>query len=248
MNKFKKQLFISITYVFSILLLLNTVVFSAAPEYENLEREHIENWKSLPLREDVDENKVWKINFKSLVYKSKINDSSIFILDDCYNKVETEVALSDDYKQVEISPINNYKPSHSYVLYVLDKADSSNIKKGICMPFTINSNATKIDESFNNQSITLKKGETLQLTLPDDGYDGGYSWQSVSTGSSIIKNTEHINIIYSLYPQACPGAGLRDRWLFQAINTGKTSIQFKYSREWDSNSTINTFKLSVNVK
>lgn len=160
MNKFKKQLFISITYGFSILLLFSTVVFSAAPEYENLQREHIGGWGSLPLVEDVDENKVWKINFKSPVYKSKINESSIFILDDCYNKVETELTLSDDYKQVEISPINNYKPSHSYVLYVLDKADSSNIKKGICMPFIINLNITKVDESFNNQSITLKKGET----------------------------------------------------------------------------------------
>jgi len=89
MYKFKKQLFIITTYVFSILLLFHTVVFSAAPEYENLQREHIENWQSLPLREDVDENKVWKVNFKSPVYKSKINESYLLenILMKCNNSI-----------------------------------------------------------------------------------------------------------------------------------------------------------------
>lgn len=49
----------------------------------------------------------------------------------------------------------DYKPNHPYMLCILDKVEHLGIRKGFCMPFTINSDAIKIDGDFNNQNITL---------------------------------------------------------------------------------------------
>lgn len=177
-----------------------------------------------------------------------MNDSSIFILDEKNNKVQTTLALSDDHKQIKVTPINDYKTNRSYMLCILDKVEHLDIRKGFCMPFTINSDAIKIDGDFNNQNITLKKGETLQVTLPNEGYDGGYSWVLLEFDKSVIENTENLSIVDSFNPKLVPGRALRNRWLFQAIKTGKTSLKLEYKQSWEPNSTIHTFNLNINVQ
>lgn len=203
----------------------------------------IEHWISSPIKENVPKDKTWNINLKNPVSKARINNSSIFVLDDHNNKVEANLTLSDDGKQIKVSPMVNYNPDHGYLLCIIGS------NSGTCMPFTIDSNSVKVDQSFNSKSITLKKGETLQLTLPNTGYDGGYSWKLNSFDNSIIENTDSFNIHTSFYPGRCPSGGLDTRWLFKAVNTGTTSLNLEYQRSWEgSSSDINTFKLNINVQ
>jgi|GEM_PF-2056865 len=203
----------------------------------------LKHWVSNPIKEDVPKDKIWNINLKNPISKDNFNDSSIFVLDDKNNKVAANLALSDDGKQIKVSPMVNYNPAHGYLLCIIGSDN------GTCMPFTINSDSVKVDQSFNSKSITLKKGETLQLTLPNVGYDGGYSWKLNSFDNSVIKNTDNFNIRTSLYPGRCPGGGLDNRWLFKAVNTGTTSLNLEYQRSWEgSSSDINTFKLNINVQ
>lgn len=184
----------------------------------------LQHWVSSPIKENVPKDKTWNVNLKNPVVNSKINKSTVFVLDDQNNKVETNLTLSDDGKQIKVSPIVNYNPAHGYILCIIGT------NSGTCMPFTIDSDSVKVDQSFNSKSITLKKGESLQLTLPDTGYDGGYSWKLNSFDNSIIENTNSLNIRTSLYPGCCPNGGLDNRWLFKAVNTGTTSLNLEYER------------------
>ncbi|MBI6875798.1 protease inhibitor I42 family protein [Clostridium aciditolerans] len=247
MNKLKKQLFTIATFVLIMILSLPTVAFSDDLGFDPW-NESIDYWDSLPIKENVSQNKTWTIKFKNPINQSKVNDSSIFVLDERNDKVATTLTLSDDHKQVKITPTNGYKPNYPYMLYILDRVEYSGIRKGFCMPFTIDSDALKIDGSFNNQNIILKKGEILQLTLPNEGSDGGYSWTPIKLDKSLIKNTENISIVDSFYPKLVPGVTLRNRWLFEAIETGKTSLKLEYKQPWESNSTIHTFNLNINIQ
>lgn len=204
----------------------------------------LSNWSSLPLKEDVSENKVWNVNLKKLINNITINDSSIFVLDEHHNKIKTNLTLSNDGNSVKVTPINSYIPGHGYLLCVIGSY------KGVCMPFTISSDYVKMDQSFNNKNITLKKGQTLQLTLPNQGADGGYSWELQNIDSSIIKNSGNIKIITSCHPQNLPSESNNTRLLFKAVNTGTTSLELQYNRPWQANSVkpINTFKLNINVQ
>lgn len=108
-------------------------------------------------------------------------------------------------------------------------------------------NTTKVDESYDKQSIELKKGDILELTLPENA-DGGYSWQfNSSLDNNILK------VIYETYilPNSSPnivGGVRKKRWLIQAVGNGDTSINLKESRSWDANSTMNTFNLKTTVR
>lgn len=209
----------------------------------NIENQSIlNNWISMPLRENVSKDKVWNINLKNSIPKTDVSDSSIFVLDENQKKVSTTLALSADGKQVKVTPTNSYAPGHSYMLYIIGSAN------GTCMPFTINSDFIQVDQNSNNQSITLAKGSTLQLTLPNVGADGGYSWDLQSFDKSLLEGTSNFNIITSFNPARCPSTSLNTRWLFKANNVGATSIELQYKRTLGETSTINTFKLNVNVK
>lgn len=202
-----------------------------------------DNWVSSPLQENVSKDKIWTINLKSPASKESINSSSVFVLDNQKRKIETNLTLSDDGKQVKISPITNYTPDHGYLLIVNEPSG------GTCIPFTIDSDSVKVNKSFNNKNITLKKGETLQLTLPNIGFDGGYSWKLNSLNNSIMNNTDSFDIPTSFYPGCYPGESLDTRWLFKAVNTGTTSLNLQYQQHWNgSASGISTFNLTINVQ
>lgn len=266
MNKLKTNLIIAAACIASTLLFFQATSVSAATlnssnnastfktvkvsdlipgplDPRMLNQSLLDHWFSSPIKENVPKNKTWNINLKNPVSKAIVNNSSVFVLDDQNKNVETNLTLSDDGKQIKVSPIVNYNPAHGYLLCIIGS------NGGTCMPFTIDSDSVKVDQSFNNKSITLKEGETLQLTLPNTGYDGGYSWQLNSFNNSVIENTEKLNIRTSFYPANTPNGGLDNRWLFRAINTGTTSLNLEYQRSWEgSTSDINTFKLNINVQ
>lgn len=208
------------------------------------------NWIELPVKEDVPIDKAWSILFTQPINKSSLNSSSIYIVDEKYNTVDTSLQISEDGKTIKIIPTYNYSPGHPYYLYVTNRVISTtgySFSTPTCMTFTINTNSTKVDDTYNNQNIELKKNDILELTLPEN-YDGGYSWQfKPSLNSNILKITDDIYIMPYSSPNIVGGVG-KQRWLIQAIGTGTTSINLKELRPWDANSTLSTFKLNITVK
>lgn len=223
---------------------VKTSGFTSSPIDPRMLSQYIlDDWVSSPMQENVPKDKIWTINLKSPASKESINSSSVFVLDNQNKKIETNLTLSDDGTQVKISPIVNYTPDHGYLLIIMEPSG------GTCIPFTIDSDSVKVNQSFNNKSITLKKGQTLQLTLPNTGFDGGYSWKLNSLDNYIMNNTDSFSIRTSYYPGCYPGETLDNRWLFKAANTGTTSLNLQYQTYFGgSASNIRTFNLTINVQ
>jgi predicted secreted protein len=208
------------------------------------------NWAPLPIKEDVPINKVWSIKFTQPINKSSLDNSSIYIEDDKLNIVDISLQLSEDGKVIKILPTSNYSPGHPYYLYVTNRVMATSgysLSKPTCMTFTVKADATKVDDTYNKQSIKLSKGDVLELTLPEND-DGGYSWKFKSSlNNNILKIIDDTYIQPSSSPNIVGGVG-KKRWLVQAMGTGTTSINLEEARPWDTNSTLSTFNLKVTVK
>lgn len=208
------------------------------------------NWTPLPVKEDVPIDKVWSITFTEPINKSSLDTSSIYIKDDKLNIVDISLQLSEDGKVIKVLSTCNYSPGHPYYLYVTNRVIGSSgysLSKPTCMTFTVNADATKIDDTYNKQSIKLEKGDILELTLPEND-DGGYSWKFKSSlNNDILKVIDDTYIQPSSSTNIVGGVG-KKRWLIQAMGTGTTSINLEEARPWDTNSTLSTFNLKVTIK
>lgn len=249
MKTLNKFVMILVSCTISLLYVFSSSVF-ASEILPFIQQDCYLNWTELPIKEDVPANKAWSIKFTQPVDKLSLDNSSIYIKDTKFNIIDTTFQLSEDYKTVNILPTSNYSPGHSYSLYVTNRVKSTSsysLTNPTCMTFTIDVDAIKVSDSYNNQSIELKKSDTLELTLPEN-YDGGYSWQFKPS-----LNKDIFNIIDDTYiwPHSSPningGVGKR-RWLLKAVGTGSTSIHLEESRPWDTNSTLSTFNLKLTVK
>lgn len=249
MKNLNKFILIITPCILCILSILNSTVF-ASDTLSLIRQDWYLNWTQLSVKEDVPIDKVWSITFTHPINKSSLDNSSIYIKDDKYNIVDISLQLSEDGKVIKILPTSSYSPGHPYYLYVTNRVAATSgysLSKPTCMTFTIDSNSTKVDDTYNNQSVKLKKGDILELTLPEND-DGGYSWQfKPYLDNNILKIVDDTYILPNSSPNICGGVG-KKRWLIQAIGTGNTSINLKESRPWDANSTLNTFNLKITVK
>ncbi len=104
-----------------------------------------------------------------------------------------------------------------------------------------------VDVTYNNGSIELKKGDILELTLPECA-DGGYLWSFKSAlDSNILQILDDTYILPSSDPNILGGVGQR-RWIIQAVDTGSATINLHEFRLFEANSTINTFNLKITIK
>ena len=110
---------------------------------------------------------------------------------------------------------------------------------------------TTSDEFDQNQHIQkeveITKGNTLVVTLLSNGTTG-FSWdenaQIADTG--IIKQLKHENVAADTNTLGAPGA---ERWTFEAVNTGMSTVHLEYSRPWEGGEKgVWTFDLTVTVK
>ena len=235
-----------------IITLIFTVSCSAANISEPLPPQHEDsslNWVQLDTKKSVSQDKIWSINFTQPINQSTLNKSSIYIRDNNWNIVDTKLSLSEDGKNVKITPVSNYIPSHAYYLYITNRLQSTSghpLSKPKCMTFTIKSDALNIDKTNNNQNIQLKKGDTLLLTLPENR-DGGYSWNFKPTlDDTMLKVVDDTTIVPSPLPGLCGGVGSRC-FVIQAVRTGKTSISLEQTRSWESVAPLSTFKLNITI-
>ncbi|MFL0197567.1 protease inhibitor I42 family protein [Clostridium sp. WILCCON 0269] len=128
----------------------------------------------------------------------------------------------------------------SYVQKITDSV------KPILINSTVTANTIRIDENYNKKNIILKKGDSLELILPEHS-DGGYSWQFKSSlDSNILKIINESIVPNTSYNIS--GGVRKKRWVIQTIGTGKTSINLQECRLWEKNSTLSTFSLNITVK
>jgi len=205
------------------------------------------DWIRFPMVEDVPVDKAWTINFSAPVDESTIKSSTIFLED--MDNSEIELSVSEDGKKVTVRKTGNYIPGHPYYMSITDDIKTINgtkLRNPVSLTFTIASETVKVDQSFDNQTVTLKKGETLQLTLISNP-TSGYLWEYAEPlDGTYLKQTDHCYIINGYGTGAASGG--RDRWMIQALHTGEASINLVNRSVSAGNPIVETFNLKVIIE
>jgi inhibitor of cysteine peptidase len=98
------------------------------------------------------------------------------------------------------------------------------------------------NESYNNQTETMKSGETFKVVL-DENPTTGYSWNVSVTGGLTVLNDTYLAPNTTLV-----GAGGQHEWLVEATGTGDQQFSGIYKRPWEpvfGNET--TFTLNITI-
>ncbi|MDD5338353.1 MAG: protease inhibitor I42 family protein [Dehalococcoidales bacterium] len=95
------------------------------------------------------------------------------------------------------------------------------------------------------QSVTLNAGDTLTVKLGSNPTTG-FNWDDAAIGNTAV--IEQVSRDY-LEPTASGivGAPGTDVWAFRAKAAGTTTIQFNYSRPWESEPATYTLTLNITV-
>ena len=97
-----------------------------------------------------------------------------------------------------------------------------------------------------DQEITVKQGEIFKIELPSN-IGTGYSWTLQSPiDSSLLSFVDQEYIENDLMTEEEES---KEIWRFQAITTGKTTIQMIYKRPWEEVSDESkelTFQVQIN--
>lgn len=91
--------------------------------------------------------------------------------------------------------------------------------------------------------VSLKKEDTLNLTLPDYG-DGGYVWTIIQYDKNLLHQTDS----FTWGSSGMLGDFGKDTWLFTAIHTGSTTLELRSQRPFGENDICQTFKVTVNIQ
>jgi len=96
----------------------------------------------------------------------------------------------------------------------------------------------------NNATISVKKGNQVNLTLQDYG-DGGYSWRIVTLDEQFLKKeSEQLN----WGSTGMLGDFGKDTWIFTAVNTGSTTIKLECARPFNTTDIAQTFVVTINIQ
>lgn len=114
--------------------------------------------------------------------------------------------------------------------------------------FTNSSNenvGTAITEKDNLKTINIKNDSTFSVTLPDPG-DGGYKFKDpvFDNGVVILSSSSHI----SPSPSAALGNFGEDKWIFKAVNSGTTKLDFSIYQPFDKSSEKLQYSFILNVQ
>jgi len=105
-------------------------------------------------------------------------------------------------------------------------------------------NTTKfITADDNSTTISLKKGDKLNLELKDYG-DGGYSWEIAALDEKVLSLTERSDS----QPSGMMGDFGNDIWVFTADNVGSTILKLECSRSWDKTDVCAMFTVQIEVQ
>lgn len=92
------------------------------------------------------------------------------------------------------------------------------------------SKTVKVDKSMNGQTITVKKGQTIVVSLAGNPTTG-FNWAAADLDTSILSQQGDAafkadsNLI---------GAGGMVTLTFEAVGTGTTALTLNYARSWET--------------
>lgn len=92
------------------------------------------------------------------------------------------------------------------------------------------SKIVKVDQSMNGQTITVKKGETIVVSLAGNPTTG-FNWAAADLDTSILsqKGDASFKADSNLI-----GAGGMVTLKFKAVATGTTTLTLNYARSWET--------------
>jgi predicted secreted protein len=93
-----------------------------------------------------------------------------------------------------------------------------------------------------NMTVSLKKGDVVNLTLPDYG-DGGYIWTVTYRDEKILCQTNQ----YTWGSSGMLGDFGKDTWIFSAMQPGSTSLELVCKRPFGENDICQTFIVTLNI-
>lgn len=137
------------------------------------------NYKEWDHKKSYEDKKEWTITFSQNVDVNQLNDSNIYITDKAGNKIQTKLKSGINENQIIISPLNPYKNSEEYNLYIMDNfmANDKKLSIPVKMKFNyeINEKVTfaepaiekKIREVIGKHDGYLYKDELSQITSLD---------------------------------------------------------------------------------
>lgn len=100
-----------------------------------------------------------------------------------------------------------------------------------------------LTDADNNTIASLKKGDKLNLTLPDYG-DGGYVWEMIHNDENILSKTDQ----FIWGSSGMLGDFGKDTWLFTAIHTGSTTLELRCQRPFGEQDICQTFTVTINIQ
>jgi predicted secreted protein len=96
----------------------------------------------------------------------------------------------------------------------------------------------------NNATISVKKGNQVNLTLQDYG-DGGYSWRIVTLDEQFLKKeSEQLNWGIT----GMLGDFGKDTWIFTALKTGSTTLKLECTRPFNTTDIAQIFVVTINIQ
>jgi inhibitor of cysteine peptidase len=103
--------------------------------------------------------------------------------------------------------------------------------------------AMLVDEKFNDRTIEVTIGQTIEVHLPENPTTG-FRWQLTSDGGPACVMIESQFIA----PAGPPGKGGDHAWKFKAVRAGESDIELGYRRSWESSTgSSRTFKIHVKI-
>jgi len=99
-----------------------------------------------------------------------------------------------------------------------------------------------IKADANNTTISVKKGDTVNLTLQDYG-DGGYVWTITRIDEKLLFQTDQFNWGNS----GMLGDFGKDTWVFTATQTGSTTLSLECTRPFGEKNTCQQFVVHLKI-
>jgi predicted secreted protein len=106
------------------------------------------------------------------------------------------------------------------------------------------STALQLTSSNNGGTVTLARGQNLQVTLCNPG-DSGYQFNTPTYNASFLQLNSHNNIPSNNVAGSAGGCYGNDVWQFSALQSGTTNLTITATRPWTGGGTVTSFTTSI---
>jgi hypothetical protein len=158
----RKGYLLSILFAFALLFTMTTSTLGATDE--------VDVWSTKTI---TDSQKVWTIAFSQPFKESTIKSSTVYVEDEKYRLVYTDVTLSDDRKSIIVTPRNAYQENTSYRLNITNDVASEKgkkLEKGIVLPFTLkgSTDTTTTGDAISKVTLSSKNFAIMVTAISND--------------------------------------------------------------------------------